>query len=164
MVTCTPPNTNYYAFPENLGVSQGASTLRRFIKRQFSDIFGTVTVGMHYKETRKAVDQAIKEYSSDNWDGYGARAIDIFSCFNAISFSRLLPTDVPLPEIRIDTDGEVTFEWYFSPRRVLSVTVRANKELVYAHLSGASKSCGVEDLYDEVPKTILDNITRVSQE
>src|SRR4030042_6147898 len=161
---CPPLNTSFLAFPCNFGVSPSAGLLERLAK-ELLDIFDqSITMGQHYKETLKIIDKAIKEHSIDNWDGYGAQAVDTVSCANALWFSRLLPMQVPVPEIYIDPDGEVTFEWYIAPRKVFSVTVRGNKELAYAGLFGANKTHGTESLYDEVPETILEAISRVLSE
>jgi len=63
------------------------------------------------------------ECSEPNWDGYDAAAIDDNSYKNAINFISLLPVYFPIPDIRVDPDGEVSFEWYEDKRNVFSVSV-----------------------------------------
>ena len=156
-----PHNKNLLAFPMNLGVSEDAKGLQKQIADILEDFAQSITIGGHYKETLRLLANITKECSSDNWDAYGAKAIDEASYNNAIYFSRLLPPDVPIPEIYVDPDGEVTFEWYTGPRQVFSVSIGSNNELVYAGLFGVNKTHGVEYLDDELPGTILDNIRRV---
>jgi len=158
------PNSSFLKFPSNLGVSNGAEAIKRQAEELRNMFEQSITIGKHYKEARRSLTKAFEECSVDNWDSYGAKAIDELSCVKAISFSRMLPMHVPVPEIYIDSDGEVTFEWYLGPREVFSVTVRGNDELVYAGLFGANKTHGVEHLDDELPETILDNISRVLTE
>jgi len=165
MTTCVATlNNSFLAFPRNLGVSPGAKAVGRQV-RELQDISDqSVTIGWHHKEMAKRLGTAIAKSSVDDWDGYGAEIVDLDSVPSAVWFAYLLPMHVPIPDIYVDPDGEIGFEWYLGPRRVFSVTVRRNSELAYAGLFGVNKICGVEYLDDELPETILDNILRVLPE
>ncbi|MCK4221816.1 MAG: hypothetical protein KAX25_03015 [Dehalococcoidia bacterium] len=154
-------NKSFLAFPINRGVSEDAEALRREVTELVDSFAQSVTIGEYYRQTRQSLFKATMECSRDNWDGYGAKAIDWGSYVNATYFSQLLPTHIPIPEIYVDPEGEVTFEWYAGPRQVFSVSTGPNKELVFAGLFGANKTHGTEYLDDELPETILDNIHRV---
>lgn len=154
-------NKNFLAFPMNLGVSEDAKRLQEQIADIRENLEQSETIGGHIRETQQLLDKATEECSADNWDAYGAKAIDETSYGNAIHFSWLLPPNIPVPEIYIDPDGEVNFEWYAGPRQVFSVSIGSNNELAYAGLFGANKTHGAEYLDDELPGTILDNIRRV---
>ena len=154
-------NKNVLAFPVNLGVSEDARRLQKQIADILENLEQSETIGGHFRETQQLLDKATEECFVDNWDDYGAKAIDEISYGKAIYFSRLLPPNIPVPEIYIDPDGEVTFEWYTGPRQVFFLSIGSNNELVYAGLFGANKTHGVEYLDDELPGTILDNINRV---
>jgi hypothetical protein len=161
-ITCAESiNASFFAFPSNLGVSSEAEELEKQTIDLQEILTESIIIGKHYKEVLMYLFEAFNEYSFDNWDGYGAKAVDPFSCSKAIHFSKQLPMNIPIPEIQIDTDGEVRFEWYRSPRQVFSITVRPNGELAYAGLFGASKTHGTEYLDDELPSVVLDNIYRV---
>jgi len=147
--------------PRNSGVSEGALRLEEGFRDLPKDYDHTLTIGQHYRKALGELAKAVQECSADDWDGYGARAISGTSCDNAVRFSRMLPADVPLPEVDVDPDGEVTFEWYVGPRQVFSVTIGSNDELVYAGLFGSNKTHGTEHLGDELPETVLKNIRRV---
>jgi len=108
-----------------------------------------------------ALSEALEECSVDNWDGYGAKAISRDSYRNAQLFSMTLPTTMPLPEVSVDPDGEVSFEWYRGPRMVFSLSIGAHNEINYAGLFGRNKVNGKEQFYDEIPKAILDNLDRL---
>jgi hypothetical protein len=157
-------NSSFLAFPRNLGVSPGAKAVGRQARelQEISD--QSVTIGWHHREMVRRLGMAIAKSSVDDWDGYGAKAVDLDSVPSAIWFARLLPMHVPIPDIYVDPDGEIAFEWYLGPRRVFSVTVRRNDELAYAGLFGVNKIYGVEYLDDELPETVLDNIFRVFSE
>jgi hypothetical protein len=156
-----PAKANLMAFPHNRGVSDEAHDLEKQVEALQWDFAQTITIGGLYEKTHRSIAEASKWAAVGNWDGYGAKPIDPDSCLRAIHFSKLLPMYVPIPEIDVDTDGEVRFEWYRGPRRLFSVAVRGNGELTYAGLFGVSKTHGTEYLSDELPKVILDNVSRV---
>lgn len=150
-----------FASPRNLGVSKDAGALEKEVADLEEKFVQSIALGSHYSETVRSLIEAAAESAAGNWDGYDARPIDRVSCLRAIHFSKLLPMSVPTPEIHIDTDGEVRFEWYRGPRQVFSVAVGGDGELAYAGLFGANKAYGVEYLGDELPNVLLDNIYRV---
>ena len=73
----------------------------------------------------------------------------------------MLPSTVPAPEVAVEPDGMVAFEWYEEPRWVFSVSFETNGELVYAGLFGNSKTHGMECFGEQLPQSILDSIHRV---
>jgi hypothetical protein len=162
--TCASSRANFNVFPINLGVSAGAGAIEKEAMKLLDMFHRSITMAKHYEETLKTIGEAIINNSEENWDGYGAQPVDAAASHNAICFSRLLPINIPVPEIYVDPAGEITFEWYLAPRRVFSVTARRNKELAYAGLFGVNNTHGIEHLYDEVPETILNNILRVLSE
>ncbi len=153
--------TSSLAFPSNFGVSDDAYAIERKYMEMLRTLIQSQTVARVYRQTTRILHNAIEECSFDDWDGYGAKAIDELAWEKALWFSQLLPTNIPVPDIYVDSDGEATFEWYISPRQVFSVTVRGNGQLVYAGLFGANKAHGTEHLDDELPEVILENIYRV---
>ena len=150
-----------FALPRNLGVSDDAGITEKQVMDIQKKFAQSVALGSHYWETLTTLADASAGFAVDNWDGYGAKPINRISCSKALQFSKLLPMIVPNPDISIDTDGEVVYEWYRGPRRVFSVAVRSDGQLAYAGLFGANKAYGVEYLGDELPNAILDNIRRV---
>jgi hypothetical protein len=165
MTTCLAAlNSNFLAFPRNLGVSPGAKVIERQA-RELQDISDqSITIGGRLREITRRLHVAARESRADNWDSYGAKAVDPRSLFRAIRFAHLLTINVPIPDIYVDPNGEIVFEWYFGPRRVFNVTAAKNGELAYAGLFGVNKVCGVVQIDDELPETILDNVFRVSSE
>ena len=126
--------------PDPWGVSDSANALQRQSEELQRHFAQSITFGEHLCETLENLLKAKEEYSVDNWDGYGARAIDELSYQKAVRFALSLPSSIPTPEVHVDPDGEVTFEWYEGPRRVFSVSIGSNYELSYAGLFGANKT------------------------
>ena len=114
-----------------------------------------------YQETRRVLWNAIAECSEDDWDGYGAKSVDRKSYENSLRFLDMLPETIPAPEVAVEPDGMVAFEWHEEPRWVFSVSFETNGELVYAGLFGNSKTHGTEHFGQVLPQSILESIRRV---
>ncbi|MBI1803381.1 MAG: hypothetical protein HY033_09045 [Ignavibacteriae bacterium] len=96
------------------------------------------------------------------WDGYGADAIQAETFARAYAFLEVLPTIIPAPTVGAEPDGHITFEWYQSPNRVLSVSISPEGDLHYAALIGPNKAYGTEIFLGETPRIILDLIRRIN--
>ncbi|MDD5037958.1 MAG: hypothetical protein PHN78_01380 [Dehalococcoidales bacterium] len=151
----------FLTYPTSLGMSESAHLIQRESNELQRSLTRSITFGERLSKMLECLFQVKKERSVDNWDGYGAKAIDDQSYNNAISFILSLPSNIPIPDIDVEPDGEVVFEWYEGRRQVFSVSIGARNELTYAGLYGASKAHGVEYLEDEIPSAIMNNINRV---
>ena len=154
-------NTNPIVFPQNWGVSESAKEIQRETEKFQKDFSQSITFGEHLSEMIERLFEARQEHAINNWDGYGAKAIDEQSYQNAIRFVLSLSPDIPAPEIGVEPDGEVVFEWYGGKGKVFSISMGSRNELTYAGLYGISKTYGVEHFYGNIPDTLLDNIGRV---
>jgi hypothetical protein len=56
----------------------------------------------------------------------------------------------------------LTFEWYGSPQRTLSVSVSPDGDLHYAALVGSAKAWGTDPFFGEIPKVIDTLIRRLT--
>jgi len=156
--------TNPTVFNKNVGVSDSASEIWRDTENIRNYLAGSVTFGEHLAKVLEVLLKEREEHSIDNWDGYGAKAINIDSYHYALDFALSLPSSIPVPEIYVNPDGYVTYEWYEGKRRVFSVIVGNRNELAYAGLYGASKTYGVEYMYEEIPENIIRNINGLYSE
>lgn len=159
-IACIPMNyRNPFFIPIDRGVSETAVTLQKTVEEILGDCSRSVT--LDDQSMMHALLEVLEECSVDNWDGYGAKSISLDSYRNAQLFAMTLPTTIPLPEVSVDPDGEVSFEWYRGPRMVFSLSISAHNEINYAGLFGHNKVNGKEYFYDEIPKAIFDNLDRL---
>lgn len=157
---CIPMNyRNLFFLPSDRGVSETAVILQKAFEEMLGDCSRSAT--LDDQSMMHSLSEALEECSVDNWDGYGAKAISPDSYRNAQLFATTLPTTMPLPEVSVDPDGEISFEWYRGPRMVFSLSIGAHNEINYAGLFGRNKVNGKEQFYDEIPKAILDNLDRL---
>lgn len=105
--------------------------------------------------------EAAREASEKNWDGYGAEPVDAGAVKRAKVLIPLLPEAYGEPEIDIDPDGEVAFEWQTSPRSTFSFSVGPSGKVSYAGLRGHQSFHGTEYFVDELPSPIVDGLHRV---
>ena len=165
MSTICIPTNQYYHIPlfnpyVDRGISEDAFTLVGRISGISNDFLSSIRLGQPMAEVLQSLNNVFKECSTDNWDGYGAKAIDRISFVQALRFIHSLPRTIPTPDLTAEPDGEIALEWYHGKRRIFSVSIGRTGELTYAGLFGSNKTHGTEYFGDELPKTILDNIQR----
>jgi hypothetical protein len=147
-----------------LDVPRGFSSEAKFVETESRKgnlrLHESVALGIQNptKDELSAVAAACRE---PNWDGFNARPVSDETIINAYMLLDALPLGFPRPSIGAEPDGDLTLEWYRSPRRTLSVSVNSQGELNYAALLGPSRTCGTEAFYGDVPGAILDLVWRV---
>jgi hypothetical protein len=152
------PPLNIYS---NRGLSRDAKALDKRIAEIEDDFNKSIVLGEKKIAINQALMNILEECAYTNWDGYGAMPIDKESYYESRRFVKYLPSFLPNPEVTIEPDGEIAFEWFNDKRRIFSVSIGGNGELTYAGLFGYNKAHGTEFLGDELPKIILENIQRV---
>jgi hypothetical protein len=128
---------------------------------RINDYETSITVGALKHASFVALNDAFTHAQETGWDGYNALPADPGAYSYALEFLDYLPTTIPLPEIAVDTDGDIAIEWDFSPRRVLSVRVSRDGTLNYAGLVGHASFHGTELLREGIPSAIWTGIERV---
>ena len=96
-----------------------------------------------------------------NWDGEAADAILPETYEVARRLLESLPSGSPLPSISAEPDGHVNFEWYQTPRRMLSVSISSDGTLYWAALIGSEDPRGSCEFVDQFPQTLLYWIAQV---
>src|SRR5437867_1750641 len=142
-------------------VSREASILSGLI-RDVADFSGTLTVGEPRKIAQQALDTVVAAAQVDDWDNAGSVRVDPSTYLYASQFLRLLPSTAPVPEIAVDTDGEILFEWDLGPRKVLTVSVGRDGTLSFASLFGYATNYGTEALREGLPLVVSGGLARIS--
>ena len=154
-------STSLLAGTPSVGVSQEALYIDRALGKSWEPLQASTVLG--HSDLSRELDLLAEECAADNWDGYGAIPVVLESIAQAHEFLRVLPLGMTRPTIGVEPDGQVTFEWYASPRRTLSVSVSPEGELHYAALLGPSRQYGSEPLLGEIPAAILELIRRIGR-
>ena len=99
--------------------------------------------------------------AAPHWDGDHAEAVSPATVNAANRLVDSLPLDVPLPTVTAEPDGQLNFEWYREPRKLLSVSVSATGTLYWAALIGSEDPRGSIQFSDQFPKTLLYWISQI---
>ena len=79
------------------------------------------------------------ECSEDDWDGYGAESVKATALLRAEAFVRALPDNIPLPEVSVEPDGAVAFDWMPLPSKTFTLSVSGSNRLAYAWIDGTDR-------------------------
>ena len=148
-------------FLSDCGMSSDANALKNRLKEIMMDFSQSLALSRVQRETLEALESTFRDCSADDWDGYGAKAVNTATFYQAERFLKNLPTTFPIPEISAEPDGEIAFEWYMGPRRVVSVSIGSEGKITYAGIFGRNKAQGTEYFEGELPKTIIQQLGRL---
>ena len=80
----------------------------------------------------------------------------------AFAFLEALPAGVPAPELGLDDDGEVTFDWAGTNGRMMTLALRDDGRLSYAcRISVTDKQNGTKLFINTVPNVVVECIRQV---
>jgi len=142
-------------------LSDEARVLRRLISAA-SEFSGSVAVGEPKRAAQEALAAAYRAAQIDGWDGADARGVEPSTYVYADQFLRLLPSSASLPDITVDNDGQILFEWDQGRRQVFSVSVGRDGTLTFAGLFGHTKIYGTEHLREALPLVVSACLERLS--
>ena len=150
------------------GKTFGASNAAQYVVEQIAEGWA------HLRKSNSlgsGVDLAIEELrgveeecKSVGWDGHRAAPVEQETVQQAERFLSASPLGMAAPSVSAEPDGHITFEWYKSPHRTLSVSVSPEGDLHYAALLGYRKKYGTEPFFGEIPLDILNLVRRVVSE
>lgn len=84
------------------------------------------------KNLLKKLDRVYAECSERYWDGYGAEPADTSIRPTVEQFLKLLPSDIPDPDIGCDPDGEISLGWYKGKKGTFSISIGKKNQITYA--------------------------------
>ena len=145
-----------------IGYSESAAYVREKIRDSFVELQRPEFYFSILKKALPALIELRNSVSEANWDGYGAVPVRAEAFARAYAFLEVLPNHLPVPTIGAEPDGHITFEWYASPHRLLSVSVSPAGDLHYAALIGPNRAHGTEVFYDRIPDSLIDLVRRVT--
>ena len=155
-----PPGIFEYLDSES--VSDEGSVVETLFNKTREDLQSVFSLGFSREECLNQLIEASQQASKVNWDGYGAATPDVAALKNAYAFINILPSTIGLPDISIDSDGEVSFDWFDAPKRQFSISIGSLGVLSYAGLFGSDRVAGSERFEGIIPRTLLHYINRVA--
>jgi hypothetical protein len=120
-------------------------------------------VGRHLRETQsfggvisatlEDLGALKKKAAIDNWDGADGSRMAPRSYATAKLLIESMPHYWPRPEVDLDSDGEVSLEWFFRTGR-LSISVGKRDLLSYAWIRSNERAHGVAEFKRTMPRSI----------
>jgi len=160
-ITFEPP-AGIFEFVDSDAVSNEANCVQKLFHQTRQELWSSVSLGYSRETCRNQLMEAWRQATTKGWDGYGADAVHPNAVINAYTFIDAFPSNIPMPEVAVDPDGEISFDWFSAPRRQFSISVGANNVLSYAGLFGRDKVAGSERFQGTVPRVFVDYIKRVA--
>jgi hypothetical protein len=157
MFICTPTPIS------SRGMSDTASLILEKREDGCRQIQNSYFLKFRSNDVRAALENVARESSRENWDGYGASAVKTETIQQTLKLLNGLPLGISTPSVGVEPDGQLTLEWYRSPRHVLSVSVTPDGNLHYAAISGLRTSYGTEPFFDAIPRAIISLIFEIQQ-
>jgi hypothetical protein len=117
--------------------------------------------GQRKREILGALSSALSGAGEAGWDGYAAKPADSDAFIHALRLLDMLPSSTPLPEITVDTDGDIALEWDRGARRLFSVRVSRDGRIYFAGLVDYDTFHGSQQLREGIPDAISRGISRV---
>ena len=150
---------NYTYFPINVGLAPvGSGPESKKIGRLTDRAFKVLQTQSHFETVINDLYDLLSEARS----GQHESELDYPTFLAAKRFLLAFPKTLPLPEIAIDSDGEISFDWEGKNRRMLSVSLRADGRLSYACKLGMMRSSyGVDEFDENVPETIVESVKKI---
>lgn len=151
-VPSSPPP--FHIVASQTGVSSAALGLHEQWRTIFHEIVSSIAMGAQYRRLCGDLTHLGSFARVANWDGHGALPLDQQALAYATRIANMLPVTEPAPEVSVDPDGEVSFDWHRNSKRTLSMSIGREGKMRYASIMGESESFGVEPWRDEIPESI----------
>jgi hypothetical protein len=139
--------------PSDRAESHEAQRLRQIPSQSITSA-SSVSVEEPYRRAATAIIEAAQEASRPNWDGEGASPITPGALRQAFAFLDVLPITLSEPDVSVDPDGEISFDWSLGPGRALTASIGATGRISFAALIGASRLHGSYYLLDALPEPL----------
>lgn len=112
-----------------------------------------------------AVDELSMENSLPNWDGYEANPILRSVRDEAVRLIKMLPSDLPLPDVSPEPLGTIAFEWYKAKDNLFIASVSGKGIVEYAGLYGiGNRDYGTARIENTFPKIVSYHIRRLFED
>lgn len=95
------------------------------------------------------------KFSHSDWDGYGAEPLSETAWECACSFTWAMPVTMEAADVGVDSDGDVTFEWFHSKDEQCLLTFSSDGKVYCNVKSGESRTVAVRLAHE------TDNIIKI---
>lgn len=102
---------------------------------------------------KSALLQQLEEIAAEcailDWDGYGAYPVSAVALARARNLIRMLPSNIPLPELSVDPEGDISLDWMPHRVKTFSISVGNSNRLAYAWVDGTDRGHAVASMWGD---------------
>jgi hypothetical protein len=141
--------------------SEGSSAEAQKLHAEMNDVFNRIKSSEQQWVFSELAELSINA-SHHDWDNLGSAPLDADTYQIAKRFILALPSSLPAPELTVDRDGEVNFDWFGSGGQIFSASLRKDGRIAFAgQISIRNRQSGLEEFNDSVPKRIVEGIRTI---
>lgn len=152
-----------FSRPSSNASSKPAERLREQQQEIREHLLRSYSIGRRVDEVFEDLQAVRRESSQEGWDGYNANPLDRDAYGFALLFLEALPTTAPIPEMSVDSDGEIALDWIFGPRKALTVSIGPRGRCTFAWIYGQSTYRGTDWIADEIPANIAHALAQLTR-
>ncbi len=107
-------------------------------------------------ECKRTIQKFLNCYGERNWDGENADPVTPESVSAALRVVEELPSDVEAPELSVDPEGNIEFDWHLDNGTMFTISVGSTGDVAISGLYlGEAKLTGMEEDSNGNPLTLL---------
>ncbi|MFZ2798654.1 MAG: hypothetical protein WAZ30_00385 [Syntrophorhabdus sp.] len=144
------------------GFSDTANILKKLNDELCDRLRLSLSLGYQPVEIYNDLFGVAEECSTEGWDGGTAKPVTKAVFDQGFHFLRSLPLGIATPSVAADPDGDITFEWYRSASRVLTISIDPSGLMHYAAIIGIRKAYGTESLAAGIPSFLIELVRQVA--
>lgn len=148
-------------FYNSLAISDASMRIKASIDEIRERFRSTFSIGWGQNDPFEKLHTIRSEAKFDDWDGYNSKPINEDAAETAWKFLDALPFTVDPPDVSPNPNGNITFEWYRSPRKLLSIDINSEGILYFAAVIGNDEIWGKTQFRVDFPAQIMDLIGRI---
>lgn len=150
------------ALPPSVPVNtrRGASDESVRLDQAYVDALGPI---LSIVELRSRIERAraqfialLGEYASPGWDGYDAMPVSADAVDRAFHFAVSLSPALSSADVSANAYGDVEFEWYVRPDKILTLSIGPGGRFFYAGLNGIDRYTGSGYIAGPPPRLLRD--------
>lgn len=95
------------------------------------------------------------ECSEEDWDGEGSSPVSLAALEHAKAIIRKLPEHLPMPEVCVDSDGDVSLEWLPNILQTFTLSVNSSGGVSYAWVDGVDRGYAKSKVIDGILSSVV---------
>jgi len=146
--------------PRTIGTSAPAQLISRCAVEVEAHFTDTISSRRSIPKLLGGLLKVFAECSTQDWDGYGAKAISTEIIDKALAYATSLPPDLPMPEFCPEPDGEIALEWFGRNGATISISIGEANQVSYSAIFPDNNCVNGTENYKSFTREMLESYIR----